>query len=160
MSPAPSSWKPPGRPDVAGGTQAPGPETYAHPLLAAHGPAIASELTRRFFAAWPALEARYGEKGRQHTYEDQFWHLSTLDAAWRLKSPALFLEYVNWLRTFLQGRGMDDAIGAANFIWLREVLAGLPASPEQADAREAALGLLDQAIALFPEAARQPPAWD
>ena len=141
------SWQPPTRPDVQGGTHAPGPEHYSHPLLRAHGRALAEGATRMFEARWPAVMARYGERGRQHTYEDNYWHLSTLDTALRLESPAMFLEYVQWLRTMLLARGLEEAVIAANFTYLREALAPLGADAPM-------LAMLDQAIALFPPEAR------
>lgn len=153
--PVPGSF--PGKPPIAGGTPAPTPDSYTSSVLRGYGPAIAQALTDRFYAVWPELYERYKERGRQHTHEDQYWHLSTLDTALRLESPALWIEYVEWLRTFLSGRGMGDDIAGANFVWLRELIADLSVAGDEAAERERVLDYLDQAIALFPEDARTPP---
>ena len=141
-------WSPPAEPDIgATGTRPARPEAYASPLLRAHGEAFAEEATRRFYEAWPGLMARYGERGRQHTHEDQFWHLATLDAALAAGSPETFLAYVDWLRGFLAGRGMGDDIAKANFVYFQEALAALPGTADPERATIAAW--LDAAIARF-----------
>ena len=155
--PEPTSWTPPTLPDVRGGTHPPGPETYANSVLRDHGEAIAQETTRLFFAAWPELQARYGEKGRQFTYQDNFWHFSTLDTALRVGSPAMWLEYVNWLRTFILSRGMSDAITCANWVFFKRLILALDLPEAHHAERDAIIGYLDQAIDLFPEDARTPP---
>jgi hypothetical protein len=138
-------FTPPTPPDLRGGTHAPRPETYQSPFLRAHADALAHDATRRFYERWPELVARYGERGRQHTYDDQFWHLSTLDAAIAADSPPLFEEYVAWLRGFLAGRGMGDDIAKANFTFFHEAVSALPAEM----GRDEVLALLDRAIAAF-----------
>ncbi|MFN3429647.1 MAG: hypothetical protein ACK46X_06815 [Candidatus Sericytochromatia bacterium] len=154
MASSSSAWVPPGRPDIgAEGTAPKQPGEYQSALLNAHGAAIAAYCTRRFYELWPELLARYGERGREHTHEDQFWHLTTLDTALLLESPPLFLEYVQWLRSFLAGRGMGDDITGANFVLMKEALASVSLTPEQASERQMILGYMDRAIALFaPEA--------
>lgn len=150
MTQPPTSWTPPGRPDIAGGTHAPGPERYTSPILRAHGEAIAAAITERFYRTWPELYERYKERGRQHTYEDQFWHLSNLDTAMRLESMPVWLQYVGWLKAFLAGRGMGDEIAGANFVWLRECLNEVALESEQEPERKRLLDYVDQAVALFP----------
>jgi hypothetical protein len=140
-----------------GGTPAPTPDTLAHPVLKAHGQAIAEAATHRFYRVWPELLARYGERGREHTYEDQYWHLAHLDAAFSAGAPKIFLDYVAWLRGFLNARGLGDDIVCANFVFLRESLAAAPVSLAEESARAAAIALLDAAVELFPELVRTPP---
>lgn len=148
MTPGNAHWTPPGRPENLGdGTDAPRPETYATPFLRAHADAMASHATRRFYEVWPGLRERYGARGEQHTYEDQFWHLSTMDTALKVGSPQLFDEYLAWLRGFLAGRGMKDDVACANFLFFREAVTGL-------DGAEPVLGLIEGAIAAFPPEAR------
>lgn len=161
MASSSSAWQPPGPPDIgAEGTAPRRPGEYQSALLNAHGEAIAAHCTRRFYELWPGLLARYGERGRAHTHEDQFWHLATLDSAMQIESPAVFIEYVQWLRGFLAGRGMGDEIGGANFVLLKEAVAQLAIAPEEAAERQVVIGYLDQALALFPPEALvlpQPP---
>jgi hypothetical protein len=152
------AWTPPTPPDIGPtGTRPAYPEAYASAVLRVHGEAIAAEVARRFYEVWPELLARYGERGRQHTLEDQYWHLSTLDTALGLDDPATFLGYVAWLRGFLAGRGMGDDIAGANFAFLVEAVERLALPAGQEDERIRVLDYLRRALATFPEEARTPP---
>jgi hypothetical protein len=101
--------------------------------------------------------ARYGERGRQFTYQDNFWHLSTLDTALRMGGSATWLEYVEWLRAFINSRGMNDAVTCANWVFFKRLLLALEVPAAQQADRDAVVRYLDEAIALFPEEARTPP---
>lgn len=153
----PTSWRPATLPDVQGGTHPPGPEHYNNRVLREHATAIAQETTRLFFTAWPELQARYGERGRQFTYQDNYWHFSTLDTALHVNSVPMWLEYVQWLRTFILSRGMSDAITCANWVFFKRLFQALDLPAEQHAERDAIVHFLDEAIAIFPEDARTPP---
>jgi hypothetical protein len=153
----PITWQPPSLPDVQGGSLPPAPETYTNAVLRDHGTAIAHETTRLFFAAWPELEQRYGERGRQYTYQDNYWHFATLDTALRHASPEMWTQYVDWLASFIRSRGMDDAITAANFVFFRDLIQALSLHADQEGDRQAVLSYLDLAIERFPEAMRTVP---
>ena len=153
----PITWRPPVLPDVQGGTHPPAPDTYTNAVLRAHGADIAHETTRLFFTVWPDLQARYGERGRQYTYQDNYWHFATLDTALRLGAPEMWTQYVDWLATFIRSRGMDDAITAANFVFFHRLVSALELPAEQEGDRRAVLDYLTLAIERFPEALRQVP---
>ena len=155
MSSSRPTWLPPAAPDLGEGTHAPRPDTYASAYLRAHGQAWAEDATRRFYELWPALMERYGERGRQHTYDDQFWHLATLDTALRLGTPLVFTEYVTWLRGFLAGHGMGDQITCANFVFFLEAARATPVEGLLAAERMAVMAALDRCGGNRTDAARQ-----
>lgn len=138
-----------------GGTRAPGPDQYLCTILRAHGHTFANQLTLRFYERWPELDAQYGEKGRRHCFEDQFWHLSTLDTAGHFGHPKLFVDYSQWLRNFLRMRGMADEIIGSNFLFLREAIASCSVLPAEEPQRAQLLAILDEALQGFPAELRQ-----
>ena len=89
-----------------GGTRPKPPTELRSPVLRAFGGAIAEACVRRIYATWPDLLDRYGERGRQLTAEDNFWHLNFLDAAVSLGEPERFRRYATWLVEFFAPRGL------------------------------------------------------
>ena len=73
-----------------GGTRPNPPSELRSPVLRAFGGAIAEACVSRIYATWPDLLDRYGERGREFTTEDNFWHLNFLDAAVALDDPRAF----------------------------------------------------------------------
>src|SRR5215210_6726079 len=113
-----------------GGTRPRPPEELRSPLLRAQGAAVAASCLRRIDEAWPDLAARYGERGRQLTAEDNLWHLNFLDAAVALGDDAHFERYADWLVRFLGPRGLDPHHVAGAFGFLAEALAQADCPPE------------------------------
>ncbi|MFC5356246.1 cobalamin B12-binding domain-containing protein [Azospirillum himalayense] len=75
------------------------------------------------FERWPALYARYGEDGRERCVEDVGFHLLYLAEAVASDSPALFREYVAWVKILFAGIGIPDEELGESLEILRDVVA-------------------------------------
>lgn len=104
--------------------------------------ALAEAAATLQYAADPALEARYGRRGLERCMEDARHHLDYLQEALASGSPPLFLAYIDWVRTLLQGLGVPDADLRAQLAVLR----GLTLERLLPPASAAAADLLDRAI--------------
>lgn len=84
--------------------------TPAHQLAAesvlAGRDAIAERLVEREFARHPELVDRYGATGRAKSLQDARYHLSFLAQALAVSSPALFADYVAWVKVMLGQRNV------------------------------------------------------
>lgn len=134
------------------------PDRLRSPVLRAHGDMVARRSTEFFFVAWPELFDRYGERGRQRTFEDAYWHLTYLDQAlYGAGGAKTFVDYARWLADLLKPRGMGDDIVCAAFVYLRELLLRIESSDDTTTAEVNRLvGIVEQAILSFPESARHP----
>ncbi|GAA4259228.1 cobalamin B12-binding domain protein [Azospirillum formosense] len=100
------------------------------PLRIASNPIVdrREELARAIvaiqFERWPALYARYGEGGRERCVEDVGFHLLYLAEAVASDSPALFREYVAWVKILFAGIGIPDEELGESLEILRDVVAG------------------------------------
>lgn len=90
--------------------------------LQEHSPRVASLVTARQFED-SELERRYGAHGRERCTQDNVFHLDSLRVAVTRGSPALFLDYVAWVRVLLAGLKIPEADLAKNLEHLQEVLA-------------------------------------
>ncbi len=113
---------------------------------------LAEETVARHYAANPQLAVRYGPKGRVKCVEDARYHLAYLDEALTSGAAPLFLAYVDWVRSLLQGLGVPDADLRAQLAVLRDLTLSQLAQP---GAGEAA-AILDQALAVFEAAPAVP----
>ena len=75
------------------------------------------------FERWPALYARYGEAGQERCVEDVGFHLLYLAEAVATGSPALFREYVAWVKVLFVGIGIPDEELGESLEILRDVVA-------------------------------------
>ncbi|MBK3777723.1 cobalamin B12-binding domain protein [Azospirillum brasilense] len=86
-----------------------------------------SELARAVvaiqFERRPARYARYGEAGRERCVEDVGFHLLYLAEAVAADSPALFREYVAWVKVLFAGIGIPDEELGESLEILRDVVA-------------------------------------
>lgn len=85
--------------------------------------AIARSVVDAEFRSRPELEERYGEQGRRKCEKDALYHLSYLAEAVNAGAPELFVEYVAWARSVLEGRAIscDDLV--VNLRFLRDAIA-------------------------------------
>jgi methanogenic corrinoid protein MtbC1 len=90
---------------------------------------LAREIVERHWKLSPALEQRYGQKGRARCLEDARYHLRYLSESIGAGEPALFVHYATWAKTMLLARGIAVEDLVANLEVMLEVLGkGLPAS--------------------------------
>ena len=71
--------------------------------------ALAEEAVALHYDDEPALAQRYGPAGRAKCVQDAAYHLAYLDEAVASGAPALFLAYLDWVRSLLQGLGVPEA---------------------------------------------------
>ncbi len=125
-----------------GGTRPKPPAELRSPVLKSCGEAIAKACVERIYATWPDLLDRYGERGRQFTAEDNFWHLNFLDAALALGDREHFRRYATWLVEFFGPRGLGPEHVAGAFRFLAEGLAAAQVPPEQEGQRRELIEVL------------------
>ncbi len=89
-----------------------------------------------------AFDWLYGERGRQLTAEDNFWHLNFLDAAVSLGDPERFRRYATWLVEFFAPRGLGPEHVAGAFGFLADGLAAAEVPPEQEEQRRVLTDIL------------------
>jgi methanogenic corrinoid protein MtbC1 len=83
---------------------------------------IARTITDRHFARHPATAGRHGDAGRAHCLQDAAHHLAYLGQAVSAEEPALFADYVAWVRSLLGARGVGEGDLASHLQIAREVL--------------------------------------
>lgn len=76
--------------------------------------ALAEAAVARCRQSAPALEERYGDRGRRKCIEDVTYHLSYLSTAIAMSCPELFADYLAWAKALLAGVGvpMEDVVGS------------------------------------------------
>ncbi len=113
------------------------------PILRDHGDQIAAESLERIYQTWPEMTARYGQRGRNLTAQDQLWHLNYLDTAAALNNPKHLYHYADWLVRFLSLRGLHAEHIAGAFGFLAEGITRLTIPPEHQGHRTQLLTLLE-----------------
>jgi MerR family transcriptional regulator, light-induced transcriptional regulator len=83
---------------------------------------LARAMVERQWKLQPALESRYGNKGRAKCLLDAHYHLQYLSEAVGAGEPALFTHYITWARTMLSSRNIPVEDLAANVSAMLEVL--------------------------------------
>jgi MerR family transcriptional regulator, light-induced transcriptional regulator len=107
---------------------------------------LAKAITARLYAALPALDAKYGERGRVKCLEDMRYNIEHLAPAVALRSPAMFAGYAQWLGELLRARGIPTTETVRSLELTLDVLDESLAPAEAAAARpcvEAGLTALD-----------------
>jgi MerR family transcriptional regulator, light-induced transcriptional regulator len=78
-----------------------------HQLRALTG-VLADAVVAREFALRPELRARYGAVGRWKSRQEAVYHFTTLADALDTRCPALFDDYVGWVKVLLMQRGVRE----------------------------------------------------
>ena len=86
------------------------------------GDTIAAEIIQRQCAAAPDLMHRYNEAGLEKCRADVHYHLVYLAEAVAARSPALFYNYIAWLKSLLAGLGVPSSDLVNHFEILATVL--------------------------------------
>lgn len=86
--------------------------------IEARRPAIAEAVAARQYAEHPELRDHYGPIGWQRTLEDANYNLAFLAQAIALENPALFFDYLGWLKVVLLRRRvrLQDLLGHLTYL--------------------------------------------
>jgi hypothetical protein len=120
------------------------PSQLRNPILKSHGHALARYCFDRSYETWPELDERYGERGRYHMAQDNYWHLDYLDSAADAICPEIFSDYTDWLVGLLSFRGMDRSHVAGVYGFLSEALARVECSPRQERHRRLLIAIVSE----------------
>ncbi len=86
---------------------------------------IASAVMKLHYERQPELEVRYGESGHAKCLQDIAYHLSYLSDSIATSSPALFAEYIAWVKVLLAGLHIPEKDLIVNLECIRDVLRDL-----------------------------------
>lgn len=103
--------------------------------LLVHRSEIAAALVEREFERRPELELRYGRHARDRSLQDVGYHLSHLAQALVLERPALFVDYIAWVKALLGHRKIAASDLAFHLECLADVLGETLPDEEGAVAR-------------------------
>jgi len=110
--------------------------------LRAAVPALAELITARHYRVQPGLAERYGPEGRARCIEDCQSHLSCLSEALATDCPALFVDYVGWVKALIARYGVPADHLAVHLRCMQETLREqLPADRAQRAAECVELGV-------------------
>jgi signal transduction histidine kinase len=84
---------------------------------------LSAAVVERQYALHPELRDRYGERGREKCIEDTEFHLAHLSAAILASSPALFVDYIDWVSVVMSAAGIRPEDVRANLECLLDVFA-------------------------------------
>lgn len=83
---------------------------------------LAEQVTMMQYLKQPDLYQRFGAKGRDRTKQDSLYSLSYLAESVLMRSPALFMHYISWLKLLLSGYRVTQEDLVVNLMAIRGVL--------------------------------------
>lgn len=98
------------------------PHRVAANLMVTQHQALAQAVVARQYERQPELRQRYGESGAAKCVQDTEYHLAYLAAAVMFSSPALFKDYIGWVKTVLTVRNIHLEDVENNLVCLWAVL--------------------------------------
>ena len=110
-------------------------------FVAEHRDRLAARITDDELERTPALQARYGERGRRKCAQDNLYHLDYFASALKQDTPTLFQEYLKWAKVLLEELHIPAEDLAASLRSMRAVL-----EEELPPPMRASLAVLDDAI--------------
>ncbi|MDS4069713.1 MAG: cobalamin-dependent protein [Candidatus Competibacter sp.] len=116
--------------------------------IEARRPAIAEAVATRQYAEHPELRERYGPVGWQRTLEDASYNLAFLAQAIALENPALFVDYLGWLKVVLLRRRVRLQDVLDHFAYLQD---GLRQSLPAAEAAAVACAYVAEGVRRLPD---------
>lgn len=84
-----------------------------------------------FYKRHPSYHEKYGEAGRQRTYEDWHFHLSYLNSAIQSQIPNLFVDYLAWCKLFFYSINFPEKYILESFEILRDIFQDYPDETSQ-----------------------------
>ncbi|MGM0836309.1 MAG: hypothetical protein ACQEV7_09135 [Bacillota bacterium] len=86
---------------------------------------IVEKVVEEMYQDFPSLKEKFGEKGKERTIEDNFYHFLYLNTAYKLNDTNTFTEYATWLNSVLVGRGLKTEMIIYNFKKIQERMPGI-----------------------------------
>ncbi|WP_245840008.1 hypothetical protein [Sutcliffiella horikoshii] len=86
---------------------------------------IVEKVVVTMYNDFPFLEEKFGEKGKERTIEDNFYHFLYLHTAYKLNDTQTFVDYVMWLNSVLVSRGLKTDMIIYNFEKIQESMVGM-----------------------------------
>ncbi|WP_339147525.1 MULTISPECIES: hypothetical protein [unclassified Sutcliffiella] len=86
---------------------------------------IVEKVVNTMYRDFPYLKEKFGEKGKERTIEDNFYHFLYLHTAYKLKDTQTFVEYTIWLNSVLVSRGLKTDVIIYNFEKIKESMPGM-----------------------------------
>jgi methanogenic corrinoid protein MtbC1 len=83
---------------------------------------LSQEIVTRQYDLQPHIWERYGDVGREKSLRDMGYHLTYLAESIGAADPALFAEYVAWLKVLFAGLGFPDEVLPTTLQCIRDVL--------------------------------------
>lgn len=117
-------------------------------LLRSHKDELSEAVVDRAYREQPEVWSRYGEDVRRHCVRDAGYHLSYLAEAVEVDEPSLFVSYAAWVKVLFHGLDLPEKTMEDTLRWTQEALKEKLAP----DARERAVGFIDQALEHLPNA--------
>ncbi|WNQ10086.1 cobalamin-dependent protein [Paenibacillus aurantius] len=100
-------------------------------LLMSQAEELAEEVTARQYSRQPDLTARFGASGRIRTRQDSVYNLQYLAESVLVDSPSLFVHYIAWLKTLLDGYQVSVEELRVNLQCMEEVIQAHVKEPER-----------------------------
>lgn len=86
---------------------------------------IVEKVVAAMYKDFPFLEEKFGDKGKERTIEDNFYHFLYLNTAYKLNDTNTFTEYATWLNSVLVSRGLKTEMIIYNFKKIQECMPGI-----------------------------------
>ena len=94
----------------------------ASEIILANAERLAHQIIAEHFRRNPNLANIYGERQREIYIRDTIYNLEALSAAIKLETPAMFADYVSWLKRMLEARGIATTGLPLHFECMRDAL--------------------------------------
>jgi len=93
-----------------------------HQLFLSKGHEIAEKIVEIQYRNQPRFWKAYGSKGRALSIRDAGYHLPFLSESVASNDPAIFTEYVSWVKTLFRGLNFPDTVMISTLECTRETL--------------------------------------
>jgi methylmalonyl-CoA mutase cobalamin-binding domain/chain len=123
---------------------------------------LSEAIVRRQYELQPEIWQPYGEIGREKSVRDAGYHLSYLSEAMAASDPALFADYVAWVKVLFAGLSFPDQVLPMTLQCVLDVLQEMLPEELKAIANEyleAGLRQLSQAPSVLPTFLSQDAPW-
>jgi methanogenic corrinoid protein MtbC1 len=124
-------------------------------VIRAQRQALAAAIVTRQYELQSQLWQPFGDSGREKSARDTDYHLAYLAEAIEAADPALFTEYVNWVKVLFAGLNFPDDVLVTTLQCTRDIIrANLPA-----ELHTLACEYIEAGLARLPHSPATPPAF-